>query len=346
MKNIIFVSLIGFVLLTSCQNQDIEFPDYKYTTVYFAYQSPVRTLTLGTDYVYDNSLDTAHQCMIYATMGGVYSNTVKRTLDVVVDNSLCSNLTFESATGSRVVPMPSNYYTLPSNMQIVIPSGSLMGGLKVQFTDAFFADTLAMKNTYVIPLRITKVANADSILSGKAIVTNPSRFVTADWSVLPKDYILYAVKYKNRWDATYLRRGIEVGKGNGGATALDTTVVYHQKYVESDQVVSSAATRSMTQLIISLNGKIKGNLDVPYSMLMTFDGSGNCSISNPASASYTITGSGKYVKNGDQWGSMKRDVLYLSYKVNFGTSTHSMSDTLVMRDRVEKAELFNPFYNN
>jgi len=110
--------------------------------------------------------------------------------------------------------------------------------------------------------------------------------------------------------------------------------------------VSSAVTKSMTQLIISLNGKIKGNLDVPYSMLMTFDGSGNCIITNPASASYTITGSGKYVKNGDKWGTLKRDVLYLSYKVNFGTTTHSMTDTLVIRDRVEKLETFNPYYNN
>jgi len=346
MKNIIFVFLVGLVLLTSCHNQDVEFPDYKYTTVYFAYQSPVRTLIMGTDYVYDNSMDTAHQCMIYATMGGVYSNTANRTLNVTVDNSLCTNLTFETATGAKVLPMPSNYYTLPSNMQIVIPSGSLMGGLKVQFTDAFFADTLAMKNTYVIPLRITKVANADSILTGKAIVTNPSRFNAADWSVLPKDYILYAVKYKNPWDATYLRRGIEVGKGNGGATALDTTIVYHQNYVESDQVVSSVATKSLTQLIISLKGKIKGNIDVPYSMLMTFDGSGNCSITNPASASYSITGSGQYVKKGDSWGNQKRDVLHLSYKVNFGTSTHTMVDTLVMRDRNELSEIFNPFLNN
>ena len=338
MKNIIFVSLIGFLLLTSCQNQNAEFPDYKYTTVYFAYQSPVRTLIMGTDYVYDNSLDTAHQCVIYATMGGVYSNTVKRTLNVVVDNSLCSNLTFETATGAKVLPMPLNYYTLPSDMQIVIPSGSMMGGIKVQLTDAFFADTLAMKNTYVIPLRITKVANADSILIGTSIVTNPSRFVTADWSVLPKDYILYAVKYKNPWDGTYLRRGIE--------TSPDTTIVYHQKYVEDDQVVSNISTVSLSNLLISLNGHTKANLNLPFQLLLNFDNKGNCSITNPTVATYSITGTGKYVKNGDSWGNVKRDVLYLNYKVNFGSSTHSMTDTLVLRDRVEKAEFFNPYLNN
>jgi len=345
MKKLIFISLSALLMFASCKNEDNIFPDYTYTTVYFPYQSPVRTIILGTDYVYDNSVDTLHQCMIYATMGGVYSNKTNRTLDVVVDNSLCNKLTYETSSGTTVLPMPSSYYTLASS-QIVIPSGSQMGGVKVQLTDAFFADPLAVKNTYVIPLRITKVANADSILSGVSIVANPNRFILANWATLPKDYILFAVKYKNRWDATYLRRGIEVGKGNGGATAIDSTIIYHQKNVESDQAVLSATTQSMTQLLISLNGKNKGNVDVPFSLLMTFDGSGNCNISNPASASYTITGSGKYVKNGDKWGGIKRDVLYLTYQVNFGTTTHSMTDTLVMRDRVEKLETFNPYYNN
>jgi len=344
MKKIIFISLTVLLIFASCKNEDNIFPDYNYTTVYFPYQSPVRTIILGTDYVFDNSVDTLHQCMIYASMGGVYSNKADRTLDVVVDNSLCNQLTFETSTGASVLPMPSSYYTLASS-QIVIPSGSMMGGLKVQLNDAFFSDPLAVKNTYVIPLRITKVANADSILSGLPNVTSPNRLISTNWATLPKDYILFAVKYKNRWDATYLRRGIEVGKGNGGNSALDTTVVYHQKYVESDQVVSSAATQSMSQLLISLNAKNKGNKDVPFDMLMTFDGSGNCNITNPASASYIITGSGKYVKNGDKWGTSKRDVLYLKYQVTFGTTTHSLTDTLVMRDRVEKLETFNPYYN-
>jgi len=337
MKNIIFVSLIGLFLLASCKNQDIEYPDYKYTTVYFANQSPVRTLILGTDYVYDNSLDTAHQCEIYATMGGVYSNKVDRTLDLVVDNSLCNNLTFKDAKGAAVLPMPANYYTLPSKTQIVIPSGSLMGAIKVQLTDAFFADTLALGNHYVIPLRITQVTNVDSILSGKALYKNPIRTNSADWSIVPQDYVLYAIKYKNPWDATYLRRGIE--------TAPDTTNVYHKKYVEYDEVVSSVASKSLSDLSILLNGKAKGNKNLPFTLLLKFDNSGNCTITNPASVSYTVTGSGKCVKNGDSWGSTKRDVLHLSYKVDFGTSIHTMVDTLVMRDRVEKSEIFSPFYN-
>ena len=339
MKKIIFLFLIGLSILTSCQNQEAEFADYKYTTVYFPYQSPVRTIVLGTDYVYDNSLDVAHQCVIYATMGGVYSNKTTRTLDVVVDNSLCNNLKFGNAGGGAILPMPSNYYTLPANTQIEISSGSVMGGLNVQLTDAFFADPLALKNTYVIPLRITKVTNADSILSGKAGVGSPNRFIAGDWITAPKDYVLYAIKYKNPWDATYLRRGTEI--------APDTTAIYHKKYVEYDQLVTSVTSKSLTQISIGLSTTRKDiSKNTAFNMLLTFNDKGECTASNPPSTAYTITGTGKYVKDGDMWGNRKRDVLYLDYKVDIAGAVHTMKDTLVMRDRVEKVELFTPVYKN
>jgi Domain of unknown function (DUF1735). len=336
MKKIIFIFLVGLVLLSSCKNQDNEFPDYNYTTVYFAYQSPVRTLIMGSDYVYDNSLDTAHQCIIYATMGGVYSNTKNRTLDFVVDNTMCNKLTFENASGAQVLPMPSNYYTLASN-QIVIPAGAMMGGVKVQFTDAYFNDPLAMSNHYVIPLRITSVNGADSILSGKPLYTTANRFVATDWITVPKDYILYAVKYKNKYDATYLRRGVETGS--------DVTLTYHSKYVENDQVVSSAVTKSLSELYLTLNAYDASKTAYPFTLDLNFDKSGNCTVANPAGTSYTISGTGKFLKNGDSWGNIKRDVLYLKYTFNNGSLSHTMTDTLVIRDRVEKVETFKPYYN-
>ncbi|MDP4187042.1 MAG: DUF5627 domain-containing protein [Bacteroidota bacterium] len=348
MKKIIYLLLIIFSVLTSCSNEKIEFPNFDYTTVYFPYQSPVRSIILGTDYVFDNSLDTAHQCMIYATMGGVYSNDVNRILDVQVDTTLCKNLTFGNATGAKVRPLPSNYYQLipvsPSTSanQIVIPSGSFMGGVKVQLTDAFFADPLALSNNYVIPMKITKVANADSILLGKSYLTSPNPFVASDWVTVPKNYVLYAVKYKNPWDGVYLRRGIEVTTGSG----QDTTYIYHQKYVESDQVITAVSSVALNKLLISLNAKIKGNLNVPFQLLLTFDNNGNCTITNPATATYTVAGTGEYKKKCDMFGNnVQRDALHLNYTVNFGSTFHTMKDTLVLRDRVDKSETFSPFYN-
>ncbi|MCD8179819.1 MAG: DUF1735 domain-containing protein [Tannerellaceae bacterium] len=68
--------------------------------------------------------------------GGAYTNKNNIYVDIKVDNSLCDNLYF-SADGDKVLPMPSNYYSLSSE-QIVIPSGKPSGGIEVQLTDAFF----------------------------------------------------------------------------------------------------------------------------------------------------------------------------------------------------------------
>ena len=68
----IIAALASVGSVTSCKNSDQDFPDYQGgTSVYFAKQSPVRTLVMGDD-TYDTSMDNAHKCTIYATMGGAY----------------------------------------------------------------------------------------------------------------------------------------------------------------------------------------------------------------------------------------------------------------------------------
>jgi len=343
MKKLFLISLIFLSILTAC-NKDWSFPDYKYTTVYFAYQTPVRTLVLGED-IYDNTLDNQHKCLIMATMGGVYENKKDITLGVAVDNTLADHLKFETPTGDSIYAMPSSYYTLPADKKIVIPAGKVTGGIEVQLTDAFFQDPRSVKNTFVIPLRITSVKNADSILSGRSDLASPDRRKAADWVITPKDYILYAVKYINPYHGFYLRRGVEEVKGANGNTSLDTTVIYHAAYVEKDQVVS-VVTTSLDGNTVALNGKNKGNINVPFQLVLKFDSQGKCTITNPSSASYSISGNGEFVKKGDMWGNEPRDVLHLKYQVNFGTTTHSFTDTVVVRDRGVKLETFNPVVVN
>lgn len=114
MKSKSLLSILSLGLLTlalqSCENQDVEFPDYTNSAVYFAYQNPVRTLVLGEDENFDTSLDNAHQCEIYAVLSGMYSNKGNVTVGIQADNSLCDNLYF--ADGTAVKAMPSTYYSL------------------------------------------------------------------------------------------------------------------------------------------------------------------------------------------------------------------------------------------
>src|SRR6476620_9705202 len=109
MKKAFPILFILLSILAAC-NKDWQFPDYKYTTVYFPYQAPVRTLVLGEDII-DNTLDNQHKFSIMATMGGVYENKKDVGIDVTVDNTLAQKVKFNSSTGDDVIAMPDNYYT-------------------------------------------------------------------------------------------------------------------------------------------------------------------------------------------------------------------------------------------
>lgn len=340
LKKYIYGAVLGAFALTSAScNQDHEFPDFEGgTTAYFAYQDPVRTLVLGND-IYDNSLDNAHKCQIWATMGGAYKGR-NAIVDIVVDESLCNNLWFIDAGGNPsnpVLPMPKNYYSLASNS--ISYNGDARGYVEVQFTDAFFNDPKAIENTYVIPLLMTGVKGIDRILTGTPREgLSPDRTDLENWDVLAKDYVLYCVKYMNPWQGKYIRRGVDKVTENGTTQTFirkDTTLVnsdlehYTENPVNQYDEVCGITTKNMKQAIFPVSIKRGGNsASMPCNLLLTFDGS-KCSISTEDEG-VTVTGSGEYITKGTekteykdfQWGSMEgkpvqRDILRLAYEVSF-----------------------------
>lgn len=322
------LALAALTLFPACENGDWSFPDYDYSTVYFAYQFPVRTLTLGNDEEYNNDLDNEHKCKIKAVLGGVYENGANRIIDIEVDNSLCDDLYF--STGEKVEPMPAGYYQLAAD-QIVIPKGEISGGVEVQFTDAFFADPKSLLTNYVIPLRMTDVQNADSILQGQPNVDNPDPRITSDWVEQPKNFVLYAVKYVNPWDGILLRRGVDQITA-GGTT---TTVVRHGATVVDDQTVEFT-TRSLTEAAWSL-----GLGNKTCNLILKFDENNKCTLSTDTEGC-TVSGTGEYVPHGEKnsFNNRDRDVIYLDYTVDLGDTKYATRDTLVMRDRQVKGEWF------
>lgn len=331
--------MLVFSFLVSCENFETDHDDYKYTSGFFPYQYPVRTLVLG-DYIYDNTNDNAHKFVISAAMGGVYENDRDREFKIEVDESLCNNVLFESG-GDPVRPLPSDYYTLSSSGKITIPAGKMNGGIDVQLTDAFFNDPLAIKLGYVVPIRLISSADVDTILSGSSSKPDPNFVNAADWDVLPKNYTLFAVKYINEYHGTYFHYGNSSVKDASGTTVGNTT--YSEKYVENNPVSKLVTTaRYQVSLNVTLQSAVMtGSVD----LLLTFSGN-TCTITAPEGSAYTVSGSGEFKTKAYTWGNKDRDGIVLTYTVANGTHTYEASDVLVARDRGVVMEVFSPVVTN
>lgn len=339
MKKILLI-LTLFVALIGCENQENEFPDFDYTSGYFPYQYPVRTLILG-DYIYDNTNDNNHKFLISAAMGGVYENTQDRVFDIEVAPELCNNAQFET-TKEPIVMMPSNYYTLSSNSKLTIPAGKVNGSIEVQLTDAFFDDPNAIKLSYVIPIRIVNAANLDSVLRGTSTRANPDPRIAGQWTIAPKDFTMFAVKFVNPYHGKYLHRGVSTVKD--ASNAVVETTVYRQKYVVDDEVWSlvTSAKNQVTLEGVSRSKLITG----AFKMNLTFANDGSCTIKEAVGSTFTVTGSGKFVDDADSWGNKKRDAIHINYQFTSGTNTYSAIDTLVIRDRAVVMQVYKPLVVN
>lgn len=328
--------------MVSCKNSDNDFPDYeKGVSAYFANQYPSRCIVLGEWPDGDNSLDIQHKFAIYATQGGAYKSKNLK-INVAVDPTLIDGLTFPD--GSPVKVMPENYYNIASTT--FTKKADYFFGSEVELTDAFFADPDAVKNTYVIPLVMVNAIGADRILTGTPAAegTTPARQNAAAWSVLPQDYTLYCVKYKNPWDASYIRTGKDKITDATGTSE----VVRKPQYIEKGEVVF-LTTKSMSEVIFPLSTVVPDGESVKTltcDLVLRFDSENNITVST-TTPGMTAEGSGMFVKKGEKnsINNEDRDAIYLDYKVNFGPRQFETSDVFTVRSREVVPELdFKPVY--
>ncbi len=300
--------------LTSCKNGSADFPDYEGgTTVYFAYQYPVRTIVLGDD-EYDTTLDKQHKCLIKATFGGSYNGS-NGSVQVAVDPTLVNNLTFEDGTPVKV--MPEGYYQLsPTTLSF---NGTMNGTAEVQLTDAFFNDPDAIKNTYVIPLVMTGQTGFTKILTGELKEGgSPVRTDASQWDILPMDYVLYCVKFQNKYSGYWLTHG---------NTSIDDIENAGNVQIKS---------KSLNQSVYSV--EVAGT---KADMLLTFDANDKCVITSLTNG-VSVSGTGSFTDDGAKksWGNKDRDLMELNYTVN-GTT---VNERLVWFRSGVKLEEFAPVY--
>ncbi len=335
MKKLFILLLVVIGFLSACENQDTNFDNFEYTSGYFPYQFPIRTLVLG-DYIYDNTNDNNHKFVISVAMGGVYSNVEEREFEFAVDESFCDNILF-AADGDTIKVLPQSYYTLGSSNKIVIPAGELHGGVEVQLTDAFFNDEDSYKLSYVVPIKLVGSTDVDSIMSGKASVSDPDPRVSTDWEVEPMDFTMFAIKYINEYHGTYLHYG-ESKVLDASNTILETKTYSEDNLVDNSTSDLATTGKNSVSLTTFLQSDI---MTGEVTLELTFDGD-NCTVTNSEGSSYTIAGSGVYKSNAYEWGNKERNGIELTYTVTDGTNTYEANDVLVIRDRGVVFETYTP----
>jgi hypothetical protein len=246
--------------------------------------------------------------------------------------------------------MPERYYNLVT-YPVWSFNGTMNAGTVVELTDDFFDDPDAVKNTYVIPLVITDKGSFTNVLSGTLKEGGqPIRTDNFQWEVQPMDYVLYCVKYQNKYSGYWLTNGttstdnIEKASVVQIATkSLNTstyTVTFQRKYQARTYDSEGKEVPKWEERTLSAN------------LQLTFDGSEQCTITS-LTPGYTANGTGSWTDDGEKksWNNKDRDLMELNYTIDFGVDDYgnhiegaAVHEKLVWQRSGVKLEEFSPVY--
>ncbi|MBQ2127734.1 MAG: DUF1735 domain-containing protein [Prevotella sp.] len=325
-RNILkFICGIGLVCgLWSCENGNKTFPDFEDgTTVYFPYQYPTRTIVLGDDEPsIDLTNDHNHQCQIMATFGGSYNGS-NGSVQVAVDESLCDNLYFEDGV-TPVKAMPSSYYSLSTtNLNF---NGTFNGTTTVQLTDAFFNDPDAVGRTYVIPLVMTSQTGFGKILTGTLNEGETGPRTNSDaWDIKPMDFVLYCVKFQNKYSGFWLTNGTTSTDNIEQASSVEIKTLslddcsYEVSFQDGDKIYTA-------------------------NLKLSFAGGSISSLTDGVTATGTCSWGDDTEKKA--WGNRDRDGMELNYTITFadGKSFSKQEKLVWQRSGVKPVDEFTPVY--
>lgn len=321
--------MLALLGASSCKNADIDFPDYEGgSSVYFSYQTPVFTLVQGNNEVYDVTNDNKGIVDIFAVSGGTY-NGIKASVPFSVDESLVKDAYYDKEKTQPIMALPSSYYSLSASS---FEYNGHRASVQLQLNDEFFNDKNSVNTCYVLPLQMQSVSGADRILEEKS-------------------YMLFAIKYINKYHAEYLRRGtdnIVVGAEGGSTSEIN---VRHNG-VEKDEAVKLVTTSRNTVVVnipvLTSGGAQMSSLDgdlISCDLELTFDSNDQCTIKSLTDG-ITAEGTGHFGEKTEKlaWGNMDRDGIYLDYSLTVGDFTKiATKDTLVVKTRGVTSAHFDVF---
>jgi len=305
MKKIIIAALVLSVAMTSCYKDYIE--DFDFTSIYFPYQTNVRTFVVG----------EGMKVEVGAALAGLRENSQNRIVNFTMDNSLITADILAAmkvgagyikdavASVTALKPMPTTYYSISDKSKMEIKAGNHMGSVLIKADSAaFLNDTTTLRPVYALPFMITS-ADADSIRVGKGSA-------------------VIAFKYENMLFGNYWHGGVTVVKDAAG------NVVKTTNYFTT---IPTPEIKIMNLKTVAPNALVTNKIsDQTGSLKLTLSGT-TITVSQANGSAVKVQPDGASTFNRSKLLQDRR--IYLKYKyANADGTTSYATDTLTFRNRI------------
>ncbi|GHB62578.1 DUF1735 domain-containing protein [Persicitalea jodogahamensis] len=305
MKKKFILALFFLVALSSCYKDYIE--DFDYSSIYFPYQTNVRTFVVGEGMTIE----------VGAALAGVRDNTRDRLVNFTMDGKLLTDEILETmkngtnhvkagvAAVTALKMVPSNYFTISSNNQMIIKKGTYSGTVVIKADSAaFLADPATLNAVYAMPFYINS-ADADSV-------------------AVSKRYAVIGLKYENMLFGNYWHGGVTTVKDSTGKVVRTTN--YYTTIPSPEVKVMNLKTVAPNALETNLISNQKGAFRISLN--------GNTiEISQAKDSKVKVLPDGPSTFNRSKL--LQDRKLFLKYKyANADGTTSYATDTLTFRNRI------------
>lgn len=308
MKKIIVITLLLLIGISSCYEDYLQ--DFEYDSICFPYQTDIRTLVVG----------EGMQIKIGTNLGGVRTNERDRFVSFILDDALITPKILETMRGglsymtkalssvTTLLPLPTAYYQLSNNSEMVIEKGQHTGFITLTADSALFlADTATIQPNYAIGLYITE-ADADSIIELKR-------------------YTVIGLKYENMLFGNYWHGGVTTVKDAAGNTIQ--TIRYPTTIPIPESKIWTLTTVAPNALVSNgYSDQTTGNNELK----LTLNGN-DITISSAPGSQFTYEPDGSSTFNRAIL--LQERKIMLNYKyINSEGNTCYAQDTLTFRNRI------------
>ena len=197
---------------------------------------------------------------------------------------------------------------------------------------------------------MTGTNDLDSLLVGST--TNPSadRRFSSEWTVAPKDFTMFGIKFITELHGNWFHYGsatITMKDGTSETVEYKVPDDFNHDVTNNEHVMLTTTGRHTS----TLSQKLKGTkMNLTPTLVFTHNGE-NVTISAPAGADYTVSGTGTYKLDTtsayNRWSNKDRYVVTYSFTVTDAAgNVYKATDYLVQRDRAVKLETYTPVAAN